>query len=149
MNLVYDISLDHEPTMTYCFNVVKKYYSKDGYEHALRVMNCVDSCHLIPDDYRLTCMKLALMHDLLEDTEYEKEYEISKGFNRALDLLTKNKEESYVDYILDLRISYEDTYYTKCAYYVKLMDIKDHLMQRKTLTDRLKNKYIEALTYLL
>lgn len=43
----------------------------------------------------------------------------------------------------------EDDYFTECAYYVKLMDVKDHLMQRETLTDKLKNKYTEALSYLL
>ena len=35
------------------------------------------------------------------------------------------------------------------VYWVKIADMKDHLAQTDTLTDKLKEKYIEALPYLL
>lgn len=35
------------------------------------------------------------------------------------------------------------------AYWVKLADMKDHLAQTDTLTDKLKDKYLTALPYLL
>ena len=37
----------------------------------------------------------------------------------------------------------------KCAWFVKLADMKDHLSQVETLTPRLKEKYLSGLRYLL
>ena len=149
MDKLYDLNENGEPTIAYCLKLAEKYYSKEGYDHALRVMRCVENNFMINNDFKLTCMRLALMHDLLEDTEYKKEDEIHYGFNKALLLLTKEKGKNYIDYIKNIKMQCEDDYFTECAYYVKLMDVKDHLIQRETLTDKLKNKYTEALSYLL
>ena len=37
----------------------------------------------------------------------------------------------------------------KCAWWVKIADMKDHLAQRDTLTEKLRDKYLEALPHLL
>lgn len=93
---------------------------------------------------------LAIFHDLLEDTDvtYEELVEVSgmseEFLRNQLGVLTKDKNESYIDYIKRLK---ESGY--RWAYIVKLADMKDHLMQKETLTDKLKEKYWEALPELL
>lgn len=61
-----------------------------------------------------------------------------------LSALTKEKDETYIEYISRLKVSR-----SKYSYMVKLTDMKEHLMQKDTLTERLKDKYWEALSYLL
>ena len=56
----------------------------------------------------------------------------------------RNTNETYDDYICRLRSSRN-----KLAYIVKLCDIKDHLTQKETLTDSLKERYLKALPVLL
>ncbi len=55
---------------------------------------------------------------------------------------------SYTEYCkrIDLATS---TYTGKPAYYVKFADIKEHLYLTDTLTNRLKEKYLNGLRYLL
>ena len=52
----------------------------------------------------------------------------------------------YIKYIKKIR-DYSDT--KPEAYWVKMADMKDHLSQTDTLTDKLKEKYLTALPYLL
>ena len=101
---------------------------------------------LIPDDQMDDCIALAIMHDLLEDTEYQINSALGTYFNKCLKLITKSKEESYIDYIKSIR-EHAETY--KLTYWVKLADMKDHLMETETLTDKLKEKYLAAMPYLL
>lgn len=73
--------------------------------------------------------------------------------SKVLERLTKKTSENYIDYIKRLRTlrdsSETDTIDLIVAYIVKLADMKDHLMQKDTLTDKLKEKYWNALPYLL
>lgn len=95
-----------------------------------------------------TCIALAVMHDLIEDTDYHGE---SLGnrfeyFNECLRLITKPKNIDYITYVKRIR-ECSDT--KPEVYWVKMADIKDHLSQTETLTEKLKEKYLNALPYLL
>ena len=142
------MSLDKEPVKTsFALRMAKQYYPIDKYNHAIRVMRYVGENEMIPYEYQDECVALAIMHDLIEDTEYTGSG-LPEYFYKALELLTKPKEQDYIEYIKEIK----DTGYTNwrmCAYWVKLADMKDHLAQTETLTDKLKDKYLKALPYLL
>lgn len=144
------MALDKEPVkLSYALRVAKEYYPKDKYDHAMRVMQYVADNEMIPYEYREDCLALAVMHDLLEDTEYvASSYGLGECFVDALELLTKPKDMDYIEYIKKIH----DTKYTDwrmCAWWVKLADMKDHLAQTETLTEKLRDKYLTALPYLL
>ena len=152
---------DEKVTLDYALRTAKYYYPKDKYYHAIRVMQYIADNEMIPPEYREDCLKLAVMHDLLEDTEYKDQvsYEIKdNGFIGALNLLTKPKDMDYNKYIRQIRdtkytIFNVSKYWKICAWWVKLADIKDHLSQTETLTETLRDKYLykylSALPYLL
>ena len=127
-------------------------YKLETYMHCLRVAEYAANNVVVKDDEdrRETAYILGLCHDLLEDTEVTLEHiseatGYSLGFlGNVLGALTKQSGESYVDYIQ--RVKSNSSFYT---YVVKLADMKDHLTQVNTLTDKLKEKYWEALPYLL
>lgn len=142
------MSLDREPMIVAdAFQLAKKYYSKEGYDHAMRVAGYVAENQCIPYEYKDECLCLAIMHDLVEDTEY-KPSGLPPNFACALKLLTKPKEMSYIDYCKRLRNTSGINYHM-CAYWVKLADMKDHLSLKETLTDKLKEKYLTGLAELL
>lgn len=129
--------------------IAEKYYNKDAFYHAVRVTVNVVNNNLIPADKLDDCIVLALMHDLLEDTNFNLE-DYNGCFNyrveTCLNLITKNKEDTYEQYLNKIKENYIN--YPE-AYLVKLADVKDHLTQTETLTDELKEKYLKALPYLL
>lgn len=131
----------------YALKMAKKYYTPETYNHALRVTQYVVDNYMIPDEKKDDCIALAIMHDLKEDTDWYSsfgpEYE---RFENCLDLITKPMDMDYIDYIRRIR-RYSDVYPE--AYWVKLADMKDHLFQMETMTERLKEKYLAALPYLL
>lgn len=143
------MALDKEPVrLSYALRMAKEHYSKDKYDHAMRVMQYVADNEMIPYEYREECLALAVMHDLLEDTDYQVSYGLGECFTDALELLTKPKDMDYIEYIKKIH----DTKYTNwrmCAWWVKLADMKDHLAQTETLTEKLRDKYLAALPYLL
>lgn len=142
------MALDNEPvTMAYALKVAKKYYPKDKYDHAMRVMQYVADNEMIPQQYREDCLVLAVMHDLLEDTEYLGNA-LPENTNKALNLLTKPKDKDYIEYIKEIRDT-SNIGWRMCAWWVKLADMKDHLAQTETLTEKLRDKYLAALPYLL
>lgn len=132
----------------YAMRTAKQYYTKEGYDHAVRVAGYVSSNLMIPENKMDTCIVLAFMHDLMEDTDYDYTYEdtLTVYFINCLVLLTKDDDEDYSDYITRIRESAK-TYPE--AYWVKLADMKDHLSQKETLTDKLRDKYLTALPELL
>lgn len=137
-------------TTNYALKIAKEYYPKDKYNHAIRVCNYVHEmnvCGIISDEYVTNCLILAIMHDLLEDTDYTGA-ELPIYLYSSLNLLTKPKDMNYIDYIKRIKDSC-CTPSGLCAWYVKLADMKDHLAQTETLTDRLKEKYLAAMPYLL
>lgn len=130
----------------YALRQAKEYYDNDTYDHAIRVAINVADNPLIPDKLMDLSISLAIMHDLLEDTSYEEYNTIPHEIERSLKLITKTKNEKYKEYIKEIAFYKEEN---PEVYWVKIADIKDHLEQTKTLTEELKNKYLEALPYLL
>lgn len=142
------MALDREPVkVSYALRVAKEYYDKSTYDHAIRVAQFVADNRMIPGECIEECIALAIMHDLKEDTLYKGD-ELPKNFEEALELLTKPQNMSYVDYLQDIKDN-TNTSSGECAWWVKIADIKDHLSQTETLTDKLKEKYLAALPYLL
>ncbi len=130
----------------YALRTAKKYYDLKTYNHALRVAGYVADNDIIPDDKMDLCISLAIMHDLVEDTCYSEYNMIPIELSTGLENITRKRNEKYIDYIKNIVINKKE-----CpeAYWVKLADIKDHLCLKDTLTEKLKEKYLEALRYLL
>lgn len=125
----------------------REYYDDATYYHVMRVAAYVASDNLIPDNRKDDCIILAIMHDLLEDTEFEiSSFPMNFYLKDCLAILTKDRESTYEEYINCIK---NDYLYHPEAYWVKLADIKDHLCQTETLTDKLKEKYLSAIPYLL
>ena len=130
----------------HAFRMAAKYYDEKTLNHAIRVAIYVAKNDLIPDDSMCDCISLALMHDLLEDTEYHIEERCGSFFNNCLKLLTKEESEDYAEYIKRIR---DNAAQYRPAYWVKIAEMKDHLMLKDTLTDNLKEKYLNGLAILL
>ncbi len=127
--------------------VAREYYDDATYQHAMRVAAYVTNDNLIPDDKKDNCVVLAIMHDLLEDTKFNiSTFSINYYLKDCLQILTKDTEIAYEEYIRNIKDKYT---YRPEAYWVKLADIKDHLCQTETLTEKLKEKYLSVIPYLL
>ena len=126
------------------------YLPKDKYEHSLRVMLYVMCNDHIPEYVHDDCIVVAIAHDLIEDGKISVSDlpKMSDNTFDALEIITKSEDQSYVDYIKDIKAS-SLSIPGQIAYWVKIADMKDHLMQKATLTEKLKEKYLEALPYLL
>ena len=143
------MALDKEPIkLSYALRMAKKHYPNDKYDHAMRVMQYVADNEMIPYEYKEECLALAVMHNLWEDTNYPRGCGIGEYFEKALNLLTKPKDMDYIEYIKKIRDT-ACTNWRMCAWWVKLADMKDHLAQTETLTEKLRDKYLAALPYLL
>jgi hypothetical protein len=134
-------------------------YTDETYKHAGRVADyAVKNPMISSDDEKMFIYCVAMCHDLLEDTAVTKENisKVTQKFGQDLFLygrsisdcvleLTHNKElETYNDYICKIKNNGNPI-----SYIVKLADMKDHFMQTETLTEKLKEKYIDAIRYLL
>ncbi len=65
--------IDGETTsIAFALQMAKKYYPKDKYDHAMRVMQYVADNDMIPYGDKDNCVALAIMHDLIEDTDYRR-----------------------------------------------------------------------------
>lgn len=138
-------------SISWAMQHAKYYYDEETYKHALRVMEYVSEMFIISSETeRDICMSLALMHDLIEDTSFDivDLPPEEPNFKRALELLTKPRSMSYIDHCKKLKEE-SGTYAGRLAYWVKLADMKDHLNQKETLTDRLKEKYLAGMAELL
>ena len=121
-----------------------KYLPTEVKQHSSRVRMMVD--YYIPDIYatkRKVAYNVAFLHDLLEDTELTADDIKDKEVREAVVILTRKADEPYFEYIQ--RIIDSDNEY---AYFVKLADISDHLLQIETLTPSLKDRYEKALRML-
>ena len=135
-------------------SIAKRYYDEKTYKHAARVAAFVQEdprIMLHEANFRDFCYVLAICHDLFEDTDCPRDA-FDEELVEGIDILTKKQDESYSAYCK--RISMRDSDYFMrdvelAAWYVKLADMKDHLIQTATLTDKLKKKYLEGLPYLL
>lgn len=93
----------------YALRAAKKNYDSETYEHAIRVASYVADNKSIPNEDMDTCISLAIMHDLLEDTDYSiNDSGLPKDFIECLWILTKSKDEEYVEYIKKIKIKYID-----------------------------------------
>lgn len=135
-------------TVSEALFVAKKYYTPETYAHAIRVAEYVEKDNMLNEDSKDACISLALMHDLLEDTEFDAS-DLDPDLYYALDLLTRKKEVPYDDYCKKIREVAGENEWGFYAYRVKIADMKDHLNQTETLTEKLKAKYLSALRYLL
>ena len=114
-------------------DIVEK-YPIDVMEHVERVMNLVKP---FGKDY----MMVALLHDILEDTEVTYE-DLLKTLPYvivdAIFALTRKSDETYFEYIDRITRS------TKRAKIVKYYDILDHLHNKATLKPTLEKRYLKA-----
>ena len=138
-------------SITEANKVAREYYDDSTYYHALRVAAYVVNDNSIPKEKIERCVALAIMHDLVEDTEFDYFRDSSQDaydsyLKKCLELLTRDKEVTYESYLSNIKKNYNS--YPE-AYWVKMADMKDHLSETETLTDRLKEKYLKALPCLL
>ena len=135
-------------------NLCKNYYDAKTFAHARRVAQLVEEdprAMRLGPEFRDYCITLAYCHDLYEDT-FIPHNEFDNELHEGICILTHYDFESYAEYCQ--RISHRDSEYFMteveyAAWIVKLNDMKDHLMQKETLTKRLKEKYLEGMAYLL
>ena len=118
--------------------------SERGYQHTLRVVEYAEQIALRDRANVPMCKVAAYLHDVLEDSDRYSKIEIAQLFGfpilEIVELLTHNKEEdTYEEYI--------DKIFQGCAeaIVVKRADMKDHLLQKETLTPKLKEKYLGVL----
>lgn len=133
-------------TTYYC----KAKYSNKAFQHCEMVAFYAVTNPCVRQEDKDTIFKIAMCHDLLEDTDATiAEISSVTGLKRrfvedVLGLLTKERDEDYQTYIKRLRGA-SNPY----AYIIKLADMKDHLLRTETLTDSLKAKYWAAMPELL
>lgn len=141
--------------------IAEKYYDENTLAHAIRVANNIYSSSIIklysPTNFEYQLLvDAALLHDILEDTEYKFNKDEWKDDLYGLQVfeivscLTKPTYEKYNSYIM--RISdevYDHKGSGKYIYMVKVADMLDHLNQKETLTNKLKEKYLSALPYFM
>lgn len=131
----------------YAYETARRYYTPDTFAHAVRVAGYIRENPVIPAGLQEDCFALALMHDLWEDTEYMEDAGImGVHFAECLAILTRPEGTDYITYIQHIRACAAGW---PEAWWVKLADMKDHLAQADTLTERLRDKYVRALPYLL
>lgn len=134
----------------------EKHYDAETFAHAMRVA-CI-SITLSNKDDKGELFVSALCHDLIEDTNLTLDdlrtilSSSLSGFDRdytyclsAIECVTRNKEtETYKEYIERIKNTY--SYEAKI---IKIADLKDHLEQKDTLKENLKERYVDALCELL
>ncbi len=140
-------------TNTGMFELCYLYYDKKTMEHAKRVANkAKDLCKFFKLPYANWdnfIYQLGLAHDLYEDTKIKQGVWFDEDFEENLQLLTKGKDVDYNDYITKIRVKAVSNPKYMPAYIVKLADISDHFAETATLTEKLKNKYVAAMPYLI
>ena len=131
--------------------LANKYLTDKKLAHSLRVASY--ACEELKlfnsqDILREDVFTVALLHDVVEDTECDftnlEISGISEELVETLEILTNSKTEEYSTYIQRIVNSKNPI-----ALIVKRADIKDHLLQEETLTDKLKDKYYPNIKYIL
>lgn len=130
--------------------LAEEVYQKKKLQHAIRVANYAveivshDSRKRLQrhlnEDYAFT---VGILHDIVEDTDIKIEEiydEFPVEIAEAVEILTKPNDVEYVDYIENILKSGNTL-----AFWVKKADMKDHIAQTETLTDKLKEKYLPVL----
>jgi (p)ppGpp synthase/HD superfamily hydrolase len=115
-------------------NLIER-YPPDIKEHVTRV---AISAITYGNDYET----VALLHDILEDTETTED-ELPEEYREDIITLTRKDTETYFDYIE--RVSRG----SKRAITIKLLDIEDHLNNKETLKTSLEKRYLKAKNILM
>ena len=143
--------MKHYNLITKVTELCSNNYEQKTFNHCLRVANyVVNNVCVETDESKEIAFVIALCHDLLEDTDVSiKDIVRATGYSEeflsnVLGALTKTKDETYINYVKRLKTN-KSIY----PYIVKLADMKDHLSQTETLTDKLKEKYLRGLAILL
>lgn len=134
---------NYRPTLGYTISLLQqwmteqRWYSREPYwNHCLRV---ADTVRLVTDDKDV--IQAALLHDLVEDTEWTIDQLRALGYaERTLELvgkLTHDRSVSYPDYITSLLDDPD-------AITIKKADISDNLSTCPT-GAKMAAKYVEAL----
>lgn len=128
--------------------LAEKHYSKKKFAHAVRVATYAFEKALVTKGIKPEeAYAVGLAHDLIEDTccTPDELLEVMDSFLVGdVLMLTKDDEEEYGQYIMHIVTTGSDL-----AKLVKGADMKDHMMQYDTLTDKLLNKYKPYLGYFL
>lgn len=107
------------------------------WHHPVRVML------RLSDDDSMEAKEVALLHDVLEDTQLTVDDLIGAGFSsdviRAVRLLTRDPAVPYLDYIRALAASGNEL-----AIRVKLADLTDNMSRPGSLSAKLKQRYQQA-----
>lgn len=132
----------------YALKMAKEYYDPATYDHALRVATYLADNEMIPESIEDNCIALGIMHDLLGDTCYGMRGEevADPHFRKCLEIIAEPIDTDDAEYIKTIK---ENARMYPEAYWVKIADIKDHLAQTNTLTNKRKNKYLKVLAGLL
>lgn len=105
-------------------------YPSNIKEHANRVA-------ILASPYGNDYKTVALLHDILEDTETTED-ELPEEYREDIVTLTRKDTETYFEYIE--RVSKG----SKRAVIIKLLDIEDHLNNKETLKASLEKRYLKA-----
>ena len=121
-------------------------YPEDVRHHCCRVARIIfDKIVALPhldDTQYLAWMQVALLHDILEDTNTTPD-ELPEAARDDVLTLTRKDSETYFEYIDRVKNSG-----SVHAITVKIADLYDHLEQKDTLKDSLKDRYLKALDQL-
>lgn len=131
--------------------LAKRFLDEKTYLHSQRVAAFTEENPMIPQALKEHCIALAWLHDLWEDSPCPAEEILSLDSGQKLTvhmhyITHRIQEKTYEEYICSIKNAQE--LYPE-VWWVKLADMKDHLSQRETLTQRLKEKYTRALAILL
>lgn len=134
--------------------IISGRYDKKTLDHVMRVAEYTTegSLFVLARELMLDISMLysaALLHDILEDTDFKPCRQEDPDLWQIVDVLTKPKTQTYEDYLKNIKMRMKLDDIGKYAYIIKLADMKDHLNRKETLTDKLKEKYLNGLAILL
>ena len=131
--------------------LAKHFLDEKTYLHSQRVATFTEENPMIPPAIKKRCIALAWLHDLWEDSSCTSKEILDLDSGQQLvtymtymtHCIQEKTYEEYIHSIKEVQEIYPE------VWWVKLADMKDHLSQRETLTQRLKDKYTNALAILL
>ena len=131
--------------------IINKYLPPKKIAHSLRVAQYAMEDYDFYEQKAISSLEdifiTAVLHDVIEDSECTFEDLEEAGIPayciHYVKELTKSEDEPYLDYVRRVGNG------SAMAVIVKRADMKDHLLLKDTLTDKLKDKYLPAIPYLL